>query len=64
MEVLKNSTMEINELRSRMVKGKSLDDFSVLEFYFCEEINKTVSELENVKGTVARYRKDVSLGIL
>ena len=60
MEVLKTSTMETNELRSRMIKGKSMDDFSVLEFYFCEEINKAVSELENVKGTVARYRKDVS----
>uniref|UniRef100_A0A7E4UM11 Protein phosphatase 1 regulatory subunit 21 n=1 Tax=Panagrellus redivivus TaxID=6233 RepID=A0A7E4UM11_PANRE len=59
LEVLSGSTASMNELRAAVPKENLLDDFRVVEYYFLEELRKSVTELEKAKGKMGRYRRDI-----
>ena len=60
MEILKGSTNDIRKLRAEVDKPHGLDDYRIIEYYFLQEVNKTITELSHVQGKVQRYRRDVS----
>uniref|UniRef100_A0AC35FRT9 Protein phosphatase 1 regulatory subunit 21 N-terminal domain-containing protein n=1 Tax=Panagrolaimus sp. PS1159 TaxID=55785 RepID=A0AC35FRT9_9BILA len=59
IEILKGSTEDIKKLRMEVDKSHGLEDYRIIEFYFLQEVNKVVTELNHVQGKVQRYRRDI-----